>query len=230
MKRYLSSSGLVLLFFLGTANWQLVQAQDPITAVIKAAVTKAIVAMDLQIQRLQNETIWLQNAQKVLENKLSELQLNEIADWSERQRQLYAGYYAELWQVKASLAQYQRVRDIIRQQAALVAESKRAFQRFQQEGYFTPEELDFLSQVYSGMLGESVKHLDQLILVISPGITQMSDGKRLALLEEAATGMEATYSDLRFFNNENIRISLQRANERHNLQQLQRFHGFPGTP
>ena len=41
-------------------------AQDPITLIIKEGITKVIVAVDLKIQRLQNETIWLQNAQKTL--------------------------------------------------------------------------------------------------------------------------------------------------------------------
>ena len=43
--------------------------QIPVLEIIKEGITKVIVAVDLKIQRLQNETIWLQNAQKVLENK-----------------------------------------------------------------------------------------------------------------------------------------------------------------
>jgi hypothetical protein len=46
--------------------------------VIKQAIIKVIKALDLQVQRLQNKTIWLQNAQKTLENTMSKLQLNEI--------------------------------------------------------------------------------------------------------------------------------------------------------
>ena len=55
-------------------------AQIPISEIIKAAVKKVIKAVDLKIQRLQNKTIWLQNAQKVLENKMSKLKLTEISD------------------------------------------------------------------------------------------------------------------------------------------------------
>jgi len=230
MIRYTYTLALAFLLLLGTGSRQAVQAQDPVTEVIKAAVAKAIVAMDLQVQRLQNETIWLQNAQKVLENKLSELKLKEIADWSERQRRLYAGYYEELWQIKAAIAQYQRVRDIIARQTALVEEYRRTYQLFRQDGNFSPDELEFMNQVYQGILGESVRHLDQLLLVISPGAVQMSDGKRLTLLEQAAAQIEANYSDLRAFNAENIRLSLQRAKEQHTLQQLQHLYGLPITP
>ena len=64
------------------------KAQIPILDIIKAAVKKVIKAADLQIQRLQNKTIWLQNAQKTLENKMSQLKLDEIKNWAEKQRKL----------------------------------------------------------------------------------------------------------------------------------------------
>jgi hypothetical protein len=44
------------------------KAQDPITLIIKQGIKKVIIAVDLKIQRLQTKTIWLQNAQKVVEN------------------------------------------------------------------------------------------------------------------------------------------------------------------
>ena len=75
-------------------------AQIPILDIIKQGITKVIVAVDLKIQRLQNKTIWLQNAQKTLENSMSKLHLDEISDWVERQRNLYADYFDELRNVK----------------------------------------------------------------------------------------------------------------------------------
>src|SRR5689334_3141587 len=76
-------------------------AQDPVTEAIKQGVIKVIKAIDLRIQRIQNQTIWLQNAQKVIENKMSELKLSEIRDWVEKQRKLYADYFDELWKIKS---------------------------------------------------------------------------------------------------------------------------------
>ena len=76
------------------------QAQTGILEIIKAGVKKVIIAVDLKIQRLQNKTIWLQNAQKVLENAMSELKLAEIGDWVQKQKTLYADYFDELWKSK----------------------------------------------------------------------------------------------------------------------------------
>src|SRR5215204_315662 len=99
MKKLLAVVLLALCFMVSPV--QNASAQIPIMEIIKQAITKVIVAVDLKIQRLQNKTIWLQNAQKVLENKMSELKLTEISDWVEKQRTLYAKYltnYGELRQ------------------------------------------------------------------------------------------------------------------------------------
>lgn len=201
-------------------------AQDPITEAIKAGVKKVIVALDLQVQRIQNEIIWLQNAQKVLENQLSELRLTEISEWTERQRRLYADYYEELWKVKAAIAGYRQVREIVTRQAALVSEYRRAHGLFRQDGGLSPAELDYLSRVYAGILSESLHHLDQALLVTSSFATQMSDGERLALLEEAAAGIRQNHSDLRRFNARQLQLCLQRAREQGDLEAVQRLYGI----
>src|SRR5215211_5721301 len=73
-----------------------INAQNPITLIIQQGIKKVIVAIDLKIQRLQNKVIWLQNAQKVVENSMSKLHLEEIGDWVEKQRNLYQDYFDEL--------------------------------------------------------------------------------------------------------------------------------------
>ena len=93
---------------------QKMHAQFSIAEVIAGGITKVIRAVDLRIQRLQNKTIWLQNAQKTLENEMTKWKLEEIRDWVEKQRKLYDDYFRELWEVKNALASYNRVRIIIR--------------------------------------------------------------------------------------------------------------------
>jgi len=110
---------MVIVVFATLHPAQQVIAQDPITEIIKAGIKKVIKAVDLKIQRLQNKTIWLQNAQKVVENTMSELKLNEITDWVEKQRTLYRDYYDELWQVKNVISYYHRVKEITSKQGAI---------------------------------------------------------------------------------------------------------------
>ncbi len=201
-------------------------AQTGILEIIKAGIKKVIVAVDLKIQRIQNKTIWLQNAQKVLENKMSELKLGEIGDWVEKQRKLYADYFDELWKVKNTIATYQRVRDIIKRQVQMVKEYEKAYALSRQDKNFTQKEINYMYQVYSGILNESVKNLEQVQLVISAFVTQMSDAKRMEIMNTASDNIEQNISDLRQFNQENIRTSLQRAKERNDIDVVKKLYGL----
>src|SRR4051812_3810406 len=91
--------GLVILF-IAVIPSQRVNAQMAIIDIIKEGVKKVIMAVDLEVQRLQNKTIWLQNAQREMENVLSQTKLTEISDWVQKQKDLYGDYFNELWQVK----------------------------------------------------------------------------------------------------------------------------------
>lgn len=205
---------------------QQARAQDPITEIIKAAIKKAIKAMDLKVQRLQNKTIWLQNDQKTLENKMSKLKLDEIKDWAEKQRKLYADYFDELWKVKAALANYKRVKDIIERQTLMVKEYKYAWALFKQDKNFTSEELDYMYNIYTGMFDESLKNIDQLFLVLNAYTTQMSDAKRLEIINTASDNIEQQLTDLRRFNTQNRMLSLQRATELGEIEYVRRLYGL----
>jgi hypothetical protein len=224
MKKLLIVTGLGLL--LCTIPNRQVQAQIPIYDIIKTAVKKVIMAVDLKIQRLQNKTIWLQNAQKTLENKMSKLKLTEISDWSKRQKELYAKYFDELRKVKNAISSYQAVRDIIKKQVQLVQEYSRAFNLSKQDKNFTADELNYMQKVYTGILDESVKNIDQIQLVINAFATQMTDAKRLDIIHAAGNNIDQNITDLRQFNHQNIIISLQRSKEKNDIDVVKKLYGL----
>ncbi len=202
------------------------KAQDPITEVIKEGIKKVIVAIDLKIQRLQTKTIWLQNAQKVVENAMSKLKLSQIGDWVQKQKDLYQNYFDELWKVKNVLTYYFRVKEIINQQSALVREYHRAWQGVKHDGHFTADEVAYIGKIYTGMIEESLKNLEQVSLVINSFTTQMSDGSRMEIIDDAARRMQTNYDDLRRFNSENIQLSIQRSNDEHEISIVKQLYGI----
>jgi predicted transcriptional regulator YheO len=224
MKKILIITGIVLS--ISIAPVQKTNAQIPILEIIKAAVKKVIKAVDLKIQRLQNKTIWLQNAQKTLENKMSKLKLTEISDWSKKQKELYAKYFDELWKVKNAISSYQAVRDIIKKQVQLVQEYAKAFNLSKQDKNFTVDELDYMQKVYTGILDESIKNIDQIQLVINAFATQMTDAKRLEIIHTAGDNIDQNITDLRQFNQQNITISLQRSKERNDIDVVKTLYGL----
>jgi len=198
----------------------------PILEIIRAVIVAAIKAADLQIQRLQNKTIWLQTAQKKIENILSKLKLDEISEWSKKQRDLYRDYYEELMKVKSIITYYQRIKDITRKQSKLVEEYERAWRLFQQDKHFNADELDYMKTVYSGILEESVKNIDQIFLILESFSTQMSDFKRLEIINTAADQIDSNYDDLTLFNQQNIVLSLQRAKTVNDVNAVKKFYGI----
>lgn len=202
-------------------------AAIPILEIVKAVAKKVIKAIDLRIQKLQNKTIWLQNAQKKIENILSKLKLDEISDWTQKQKELYKNYYEELAKVKSIITYYQRIKDISAKQIRLVDEYERTWNLFQKDAHFNSSELDYMQSVYSGILDESLKNIDQIFLVLDSFTTQMSDAKRLEIINAAADQIDANYDDLTLFNRQNILLSLQRAKTEHDVKSVKQFYGIP---
>jgi len=202
------------------------KAQIPVLEIIKQAVKKVIVAVDLKIQRLQNKTIWLQNAQKTLENQMSKLKLQEIGDWVEKQRKLYDDYFQELWKVKVALSYYHRVREIIARQLQMVKKYKDAWALFQQDKNFTKEELESIYRTYAGMMDESIKNIDQLVMVANAFTTQMSDAARLEIINAVSDNIEKTLMDLKQFNEQSKMVSLQRAAEKGEIDYVKKLYGL----
>ena len=221
-----------IFFALGLAVILLIQpraevnAAIPIAIIIKEAVKKVIKAVDLMVQRLQNKTIWLQNAQKVLENKLNELKLTEIAEWTEKHRKLYEDYYEELWKVKNTIAMYKRVRQVMDKQVRIVDEYRKYSKIVQNDEHFTKGELEYMAEVYLGIMEESVKNLDQVLLVINSFKTRMSDGKRLEVIESAAEEIDQNYVDLKGFNTQNMLLSLNRAKDASEIDVVKKLYGI----
>lgn len=226
MKKYVKILLLSLFIFMAAAPVQQACAQTGVLAVIQAGIKKAIRALDLKIQRLQNKTIWLQNAQKTLENALSKLKLREISEWTEKQKEQYRKYYEELAKVKALISYYQRIRDVAEKQVRMVREYNRSWQLIRQDENFTVAELEYMAKVYHGILSESLENIDQITLIVQSFATTMSDAKRLQLINSAADQIDANYDDLKRFNRQNMMLSLQRAKTAHEADAVKRLYGL----
>jgi len=197
------------------------QAQFPIAAIINMAVKRVIVATDLAIQRMQTKTIGLQNAQKALENAMQLDRLTDIADWMRRQKELFEGYYQELWQVKDALLLYHKVKDIVERQAQLAASCKKALFLLRQDPHFSMQDLENMGKVYGAILDKSIRNARELTRVVTGFVTQMQDGDRLAIIDRIGQEADQNRRDLAAFTQENILLSLQRSKSQQEIHFVQ---------
>lgn len=227
MKNKLTAWLICLLLFSTPARPAEKTAALPILEIVKAVTKKVIKAIDLRIQKLQNKTIWLQNAQKQVENVLSKLKLDEISDWTKKQKDLYKGYYEELAKVKSIITYYQRIKEITKKQALLVKQYEKSWHLLRQDSNFKDSEIRYMESVYTGILEESVKNIDQIFLVLDSFTTQMSDLKRLEIINEAADQIDSNYDNLMLFSQQNVMLSLQRAKTDADAKRIKEFYGIP---
>jgi hypothetical protein len=201
-------------------------AQFIVGSVISSTVGRVIRAIDLEVQRMQNQTIWLQNAQKALENQLSKLKLDEISSWSQQQKELFSQYYQELWNIKTAIAYYSRISDLTQKQIALVNSYNQAWALIKNDKHFTADELSYMTNVYSGILQAGVNDLDQILSVIHANKTQMPDAKRMEIINKAADHMDTNYNDLQQFNTQNEMLSLQKSQSENEVLTLKKYYGI----
>jgi hypothetical protein len=202
------------------------QAAIPWAQIIKEAIKRVVKAADLVIQRRQTAVIKLQNAQKALENTMARLKLDEITDWVRKQRDLYKEYYQELKKVKAVISYYCKVKEIAQKQVLILDEYQKAWSLFQKDKHFTAAELYYMQKVYEGMLDQTAKNVELLTLVVRSFSTQMSDLKRLEIIDRAAASVDTVYDELSSFNYENKVLSLSRANSEFDAKVTKALYGI----
>ncbi|SEJ52924.1 hypothetical protein SAMN05216327_11240 [Dyadobacter sp. SG02] len=218
---------ILLLLVVATATpVKQAEAAIPWAEIIKQAIKRVVRAMDLLVQRRQNRQIRLQNAQKALENAMAKLKLDEIEEWVKKQRDLYREYYQELKKVKAVVAYYFRIKAIADKQAAIVKQYQTAWALFRNDKHFSSQELAHMEKIYKGMLGEAVKSVELLELVVKSFTLEMTDVKRLEIIERAASATEQTYDALISFNQENKLLSLSRARNEFDAKVVKSLYGL----
>lgn len=217
---------LTLLLLTATTPVKEAQAAIPWAEIIKQAVKRVVRAFDLLVQRRQNRQIRLQNAQKALENAMAKLKLDQIEQWVKKQRDLYKEYYQELKKVKAVVSYYFRVKATADKAAQIAAQYQAAWALFGNDKHFTAAERAHMQKVYQGILQETARNVELLELVVKSFATQMSDVKRLEIIELAAQQTSQIYDEFNAFNQENKLLSLSRARNEFDAKVTKELYGI----
>ena len=168
----------------------------------------------------------MQNAEQQVENSLHLSSLNNISGWLGKEKDLYAGYYRELNQVRGLIADYDAVKSVISKQKQLVSEYQQASGLFNHDAHFSASELKYMGNIYNGILQESLQNLDELLMVVSNLGTQMDDAERLQKISQAAKAMQTNLDHLRQFNRQNAGLSLMRAKDAQDRQNVKQLYGI----
>lgn len=148
---------------------------------------------------------------------------NTVKDISKGSFDLHKSFLDALLEVSPAVKKYKRIADIISYQLKIVKEYKSAFNQFKEDKSFAPEEIDYMSRVYSNLLNRSLKSLEELLMIISSGTLRMSDDERLQAIDKIYNSIVDQFSFLKDFNNSTAILSLQRKSEQTEVEMSRVF-------
>ena len=151
---------------------------------------------------------------------------NAIKNISQGNFNLHQNFLDNLLQVSPAVQKYERIADIIQYQLRIIKEGKTALRRFTEDKNFTLSEIDYMEKVYSHLFNESIKNLDDLIVVITTGKLRMSDDERLHAIDRIWSEIQEQYAFLRDFNGSTAILSQARQRELQEIDASRKLHGI----
>lgn len=149
---------------------------------------------------------------------------NTIKELSQGNFSLHETFLDALMQVSPTVRNYRRVGEIVKYQLLLVKEYKSAFEGFRNSGNFSPAEIAYFSNVYSNLLNQSLRNLDELVMVITANTLRMTDEERLTAIDKVYADMQDKLLFLRSFNNNTTVLAIQRAKERNDVRVMRSIY------
>lgn len=149
---------------------------------------------------------------------------NRIKDIAEGNYSLHQVFLDGLFAVNPSVAKYKRIPDIIRYQSLLIEEYKRAFNRFKNDSNLTPDEVKYLERVYSYLVKQSLRNLEELTMIVTANKLRMSDDERIQSIDRIYFDIENKLSFLRYFNSSTQVLVAQRAKENSEVDAVKKLY------
>ena len=151
---------------------------------------------------------------------------NTIKDISEGNFNLHKAFLDGLLAVSPAVQKYERVTDIISDQANIISEYKTTFNRLKQNGHFNPDEISYLLTVYNNLIDGSEKNLEDLLDIITADKLRMNDAERLHAIDGIYRENHERLMFLRHFNETATLLDMSRAHEENEVRTLRGLNGI----
>lgn len=149
---------------------------------------------------------------------------NTIKDIAEGNFTLHQVFLDGLYAVNPAVKNYKRIPLIIQYQQQLVKQYNHAWNRFRNDQNLTAREVKYLENVYSYLFKQSLRNLDELLMITTAAKLRMSDEERLQAIDRIYLDLENKQTFLKIFNSSTQMLITQRAKEKHDIEAVQQLH------
>ena len=173
----------------------------------------------------------LQELEKILDNmyvgyKILDKGYTTIKNISEGNYTLHQLCLDGLMAVSPAVRNYKRLPFIIDYQKLLVKEYKNAYTRFRSDPHFTPQEIEYVANVYNYLFTASLRNIDDLVMITTATKLRMSDDERMRAIDRIFYDMESKVGFLRSFNSSTQLLAIQRARAANDVRTLNHLYGI----
>jgi hypothetical protein len=152
--------------------------------------------------------------------------LNTIKDIKNGDFNLHNNYFTSLVTVNPKVKNYKKVAEIIAIQISIAKQSGTAIKNFRGNQHFNDAEINYLQNVFSNLLAECSKNLDELFNLITNGNLQMKDDERIRAIDRLYADMQDKQQFARSFCNSAAGLSVQRSNEANDIIISKKLNGL----
>ena len=149
---------------------------------------------------------------------------DRIKGIAEGNYKLHQVFLDGLYAVNPTVSKYKRIPMIIDYQAQLMKEYKRAYKRLRDDGNLTSSELRYLESVYTYLVKQSLRNLEELTMIVTASKLRMTDDERLKAIDRIFLDMESKLSFLRYFNNSTQMLAMQREKKKSDVTTIQSLY------
>ncbi len=138
----------------------------------------------------------------------------------------HTNYFTSLITVNPQIKRYKKVADIIAMQISIAKQSGNVIKGFRNNHHFKLTEINYLQGVYSKLLSDCAKNLDELFTLITNASLQMKDDERIKSIDKIYLDMQDKQQFVRAFSNNTVGLSIQRSNEENDILISKKLNGL----
>lgn len=153
--------------------------------------------------------------------------LNTVKNVKNGEFNLHRDFFSHLNHVNPFIANSAKVADIIAYQVFILRQLREVNQYCRGHGKFTAEEIRYVTDVYTNMLVLCDANLAELLTIIKPDKTKMTDDERLARIDYLHDDMVDKYRFVNAFDQDVRYIGSNRSHDQYELNAMFKYHGIP---
>jgi len=152
--------------------------------------------------------------------------LTTIGGFTRGEFNLHADYFNSLKIVNTEIKHYAKVAEIIGLEIKIVQNYNSTFRKLKSTDAFSNDELSYIRSVFTNLLDDCEKTLDELIAVTTDGKLEMTDDERMARIDKLYLDMQDKFTFCNSFSNDAKLLAASRIKEQTEVKTSRALQGI----